>query len=105
MKLHIDIFEEKLAELEYFKNENLNIKEKLKDYNQIKSENIALTNKLKQSEDNLQKMKIKAIELEEKTKYVKIPNENIPISVSEYKTNFFNFINFRNRILLRNSKL
>lgn len=84
MKLHIDCFEEKLAELEYFKEENLNLREKLKDYNHIKSENISLTNKLKQSEDNLQKMNIKVRELEEKAKYVKGLNENIPISVSRY---------------------
>ncbi len=101
MKLHIDYLEEKLSDLDYCKEENLNLKENLKEYNQLKNENISLISSLKQSEENLQKMIIKINELEEKSKYVKCVNVTLPVSVMD----IYNEIFYRKRILLKNLKV
>ena len=73
MKLHIDCLEEKLAERDYCKEENNNLREKIKDLFVLKSENLSLTKLLKQGEESLQKMKNKLNELEEKSKCVTLP--------------------------------
>jgi hypothetical protein len=73
MKLHIDCLEEKLLEFEYYKEENFELKEKLKELNFLKNENFSLLTLLKQNEENMNKLKIKLNELEDKSKGLSIP--------------------------------
>lgn len=73
MKLHIDCIEEKLAEMDYIKEENFELKEKLKELNTLKNENLALVTIVKQNEENLSKMQMKINKLEEISKSVMIP--------------------------------
>ena len=73
MKLHIDCLEEKLAELDHYKEENSNLREKIKDVFMLKSENLSLVKQLRQAEETLQKMKNRLIELEEKSKSLTLP--------------------------------